>query len=145
MKQQLKIMIEKNEKIKSVWITLPTKQADFENLIKSQDFQFEECKILKVCCNSYALSQAIMKSKITSKTLSQINYLGELFSHFNKSQRTLFGSICDLYLPGNSLDEFLNLAMNVSKNTPNYVNFIVQVPTKFKIKIRRKNDTENMA
>lgn len=136
MKQQLKIMIVKNgDKNDFVWVTLPTAQKDFAHLTKDID----DFEIHKVCCNNYTLSQAMMHCKITSKNLSLMNYLGEIFYDFDKSQRTLFGIVADKYLcPENSLDDFVNLAINVKNNNPEYVMYTFEIPQKLKLRVRRK-------
>ena len=136
MKQQLKIMIVKNGNANDfVWVTLPTLQKDFSKVTMDAG----NFKIMKVCCNNYTLSQAMMHCEITSENLSLMNYLGEIFSGFDKSQRTLFGLIADQYLcTENPLDDFVNLAINVKNNNPEYVMYTFDIPQELKLRIRRK-------
>lgn len=137
MKQQLKIKIAKNqESADGVWITLPVSQKEFSRQIKDEDLQPKEIEIVSTCCNTYSLYQCLLRSK----NLSKINYLGKIFSDFDKSQRVRFGSICDMFLSNSncSIDDFINLALNIAKNTSQFQNLIIEVPPELKIRIRRQ-------
>ena len=138
MKQQMKILItRKGDESEGIWLTLPISQKHFEKL--TRDVDFDEIEITKVCCNNYTLSQHIMHSRITSKNLSKLNYLGQIFYDFGKSQRVLFGMVADKYLcPENPIDDFVNLALNVKENNSDYELYEIEIPTEFKIRIRRK-------
>ena len=136
MKQQIKIEIARDGNSESVFITLPTTQKDFDRLRRRLELKPKEFQIVSSCCNTHALHMCLLRTK----DLSKINYLGKIFSEFNQKQRVQFGSICDMFL-GNSncsIDDFINLALNIAKNTSQFQNLIIEVPPELKIRIRRQ-------
>ena len=136
MKQQLKIKIAKNSQAtEGVFITLPVTQKAFDRLTKGIELQPKEFQIVSTCCNNFSLHQCLMHTK----NLSKINYLGSIFEKFTQSQRVLFGSISDMYLcHSRNIDDFLNLARNIEKNTSSYELFTIEIPPELKLRIRSK-------
>ena len=135
MKQQLKIKIAKNQESEGVWITLPISQKEFNRQTKDQELQPKEFQIVSTCCNNFSLHQCLLHTK----NLSKINYLGSIFGKFTQSQRVLFGSISDMYLcHSRNIDDFLNLARNIEKNTSSYELFTIEIPLEFKLRIRNQ-------
>ena len=63
MKQNIKIMISKNETAEGVWVSFPITQREFDRLIRDKDLQPEDFYIPTVICNSYNLSQLLMNTK----------------------------------------------------------------------------------
>ncbi len=135
MKQQLKIRIAKNLESEGVWITLPITQKEFNRQTECEDLSPKEFQIVSTCCNNFSLHQCLLHTK----NLSKINYLGKIFSTFTQSQRVLFGSISDMYLcHSRSIDDFINLARNIEKNTSTYELFTIEIPHELKLRIRRQ-------
>ena len=134
MKQQLKIKIAKNQETDGVWLTLPISQRDFNRQTECEDLSPKEFQIVSTCCNNFSLHQCLMHTK----NLSKINYLGSIFEKFTQSQRVLFGSISDMYLcHSRSIDDFINLARNIEKNTSTYELFTIEIPPELMLRIRR--------
>ena len=135
MKQQLKIKIAKNQEVEGVWIALPISQKEFNRQTRDEDLSPKEFQIVSTCCNNFSLHQCLMHTK----NLSKINYLGSIFEKFTQSQRVLFGSISDMYLcHSRNIDDFLNLARNIEKNTSSYELFTIEIPPELKLRIRSK-------
>ncbi|MBR3967409.1 MAG: hypothetical protein IKJ91_10100 [Clostridia bacterium] len=133
MKQQIKIEIARDGNSEGVFLTLPTNQKDFDRLTRGLELRAKEFKIVSTCCNNFSLHQCLMKTK----NLSKINYLGSIFEKFTQSQRVLFGSISDMYLCHSlSIDDFINLARNIEKNTSTYDLFTIEIPPELKLRIR---------
>ena len=135
MKQQIKIEIAKDGNSESVFITLPVSQKEFYRLTNRLGLQPKEFEIVRTCCNTHALHMCLLRTK----NLSKINYLGKIFSEFNQNQRVQFGSLSDMFLSEKhcNIDDFLNLARNIQKNSPTYELLTIDVPQELKIRIRR--------
>lgn len=130
MNQTIKIKVVTNNTKKGVWITLPTTQKDLEQLLNAP--KIHSWKIQSSCCNTLALHNAITQCR----DLSKINYLAELFSQFDKSKRVQFGALCEFFLCDElNIDLFLNLAMNIAKDTKEYQKFKLTVPERLNLKI----------
>ena len=139
MKQQIKILISKDEKTEGVWVAFPIKQREFDRLTGDMDLPPKEFDVSKVICNSSNLSRLLMEGKKDSDFLTKLNYLGALFSEFNAKQRTEFGFYSDfLFDAYSSLDNYINLAKNIKKGIAMFANYTVQVPPEFRLRIKKR-------
>lgn len=139
MKQQIKILISKDEKSEGVWVAFPIKQREFDRLTEDLELSPKEFDVPKVICNSSNLSRLLMEKKKDSDFLTKLNYLGALFSEFNEKQRTSFGFYSDfLFDTYSSLDHYINLAKNIKKGIAMFANYTVQVPPEFKLRIKKR-------
>ena len=139
MKQNIKIMISKNETADGVWVSFPIRQREFDRLIGDKGLQPEEFYIPTVICNSYNLSQLLMNRARPPSFLTKLNYLGQVFSEFDRKKRTEFGFFSDFLLDQtNTLDDYIDLAINIRNGEATFGNHSIRIPPEFRLTIKRK-------
>ena len=140
MTQNIKIMISKDEKTEGIWISFPISQREFDRLTCDKELQPEDFDISTVICNSYNLSQLLMNRARPPSFLTKLNYLGQIFSEFDKKKRTEFGFFSDFLLDQtNTLDDYIDLALNIKTGETEFGKHAIRIPPEFRLTIKRKN------
>ena len=140
MKQNIKIMISKDETSKEgVWVSFPINQRDFDMLTQDKELQPDTFDIPTVVCNSYNLSQLLMNRARPPSFLTKLNYLGQIFSEFDRKKRTEFGFLSDFLLDQtNTLDDYIDLALNIRNGETEFGKHAIRIPPEFRLTINPK-------
>ena len=139
MKQNIKIMISKDETAEGVWVSFPITQREFDCLTRDKDLQPGDFYIPTVICNSYNLSQLLMNRARPPSFLTKLNYFGQIFSEFDKKKRTEFGFFSDFLLDEtNTLNDYIDLALNIKNGETEFGKHTIRIPPEFRLTIKRK-------